>query len=313
MPALTGGKKGEKYGSAGVFTADFVGMRSELDLVAPFTRSKNNPVANDFIGVSYALEGFGNDWDGAAWASSIGARKANLSGSPRGPVARNIEAEDVLGSGSKTGQPEPRSGRLSVSSASAATNVASLRALIAAEFGADRVELLERAGVLRLSAAPPAGTPSNAAGASANGRIDLFAGNNAPGSVAVAYHEALHATLQESIGKPAFDALMVRLGRIEANAKDGSAVNKFFAKAADRIPDGTPAKDRSEELACYAVEEYQRAKESMPSSISGWAKDFIATLRAGLAKALGAAGILPKDQAALLADPATLSAHLCTR
>ena len=93
---------------------------------------------------------------------------------------------------------------------------------------------------------------------------------------------------------------------IVAASRAGSAVDKFFAAAVDRIPENTPRAERTAELASYAVEAYQRNRETMPSIIRKWVEDFIAALRAGLAAALRAANVAPAVRARLIADPAVL-------
>ena len=180
------------------------------------------------------------------------------------------------------------------------TSPADLRSALEAEFGADTIAALEQAGLLTIGGKPGAALPADVAGVTDNGRIGLFAANTPTGSTAVAYHEALHATLRASIGDAAFDALMARMPALAADNKT------FFAEAAERVPADTPAAVRNQELASYAVEQYQHARESMPAGVRQWVQDFIAALRAGLARALQAAGVGLKLRTQLLGNAAVL-------
>jgi hypothetical protein len=187
------------------------------------------------------------------------------------------------------------------------TSPEALRSTLEAEFGAGVVAALERAGLLNIEQTPRAGMPSDVAGATTrDGSIALFGDNTAPGSAAVAYHEALHATLRATIGDAAYDALMARLGRLQARAAADGPINRFFAEAVARIPADTPGAERAEELAAYAVEQYQLDREKMPSVVRRWVEDFMAAIRAGLAKALRSLGVGVGAQARLLASPAVL-------
>lgn len=173
-----------------------------------------------------------------------------------------------------------------------------LRQALSAEFGADTVAALESAGLLNIADTPRAGIPSDVAGESDGSSISLYADNTAAGSTAVAYHEAVHAALRQAIGDEAFDALMARVPMlVKANTK-------WFADA--QIPADTPANLRNEELAAYAVQAVQQARESAPSGVQAWVRDFIAALKAGIAKALQAAGVGMKIRVKLMSDAAVL-------
>jgi hypothetical protein len=186
-------------------------------------------------------------------------------------------------------------------------SAADLRTALEAEFSPEAIGVLEQAGLLTIADRPGRGMPADAAGVTQNGTIGLFAANTTQGSTAVAYHEALHATLRATVGEATYTALMDRLAKIDALAKSpDSAVNRFFKQAAGRIPDDVTGEARLEELAAYSVEQYQADRERVPSTLRRWVEDLMAALRAGLAKALQAAGIGMKLRAKLLADPATL-------
>lgn len=175
-----------------------------------------------------------------------------------------------------------------------------LRAALESEFGADTISALERAGLLTIADKPAANMPQDAAGVTESGRIGLFADNTAPGSTAVAYHEALHATLRRMIGDAAFEALMRRMPLLAAGNR------KWFAEASGRIPADTSKAARNSELASYAVEQYQLAREAMPTGVRKWVQDLIAAIKVGLGKALQAAGVGLKLRVRLLSDAAVL-------
>jgi hypothetical protein len=190
--------------------------------------------------------------------------------------------------------------RAALSETVGATTAADLRAAVAAELGEPYTKALEDAGLLYIANVPLPGMPRNAAGVTRQGEIGLFAANTPAGSTAVLYHEALHATLRESIGDAAYTALMERMGKLAAMHKP------FFAEAAERIPADTAAWARDEELAAYAVEAVQRNRENIPAGVRKWVADFIAALKAGIAKALQAANIGLALRVRLLSDAAVL-------
>ncbi|MDR3158610.1 MAG: hypothetical protein LBU11_06295 [Zoogloeaceae bacterium] len=96
-------------------------------------------------------------------------------------------------------------------------------------------------------------------------------------------HEGWHMfldALKHQNGK-AHKTMMNRLAFI---AKSKGEIGQWFEKAKARIP----ARDRRSEevylneLAAYAIEEYERAPRSLPQAIVKWVQDFIAEIRAAL-------------------------------
>lgn len=211
--------------------------------------------------------------------------------------ARNFKdnAKQILGIGTQN----PESPKLSRAAGRGATQE-SLRAALNAEFGADAVAALEAAGLLRITDLPPGNLPSDTAGVSLGGEIGLFAANTPAGSTAVAYHEALHTVLRQAIGDQAFEALMARMPTLALGNK------QWFKEAVERIPRDTAAADRNNELAAYALESYQRARETTPKGVRRWVEDFLAALKAGLARALKAANVGLRLRVKLLSDAKVL-------
>jgi hypothetical protein len=76
---------------------------------------------------------------------------------------------------------------------------------------------------------------------------------------------------------------MNRLSLIDKALKNGSA-GKWFREAEERIP----AKDRADretylnELAAYAIEQYENAPRSLPQAVAKWVQDFIAQVKTWL-------------------------------
>jgi N12 class adenine-specific DNA methylase len=250
----------------------------------------------------------------AVWpkAGELAEKRARLTEvatqlSSAGPAATDTEPDGASTNRAQTGAPEANETDVLYSrGAAGGTKTQSLRAALEAEFSPETISTLERAGLLAIANRPSLGMPADAAGATQAGGISLFAANTAPGSVAVAYHEALHATLRQTIGDDAFGILMARLGKIERMAQKGGDVSRFFVRAAGRIPAETRGQDRLEELAAYAVEAYQADRESLPAGIMRWVADLLAALRAGLVRAMRAAKIPHSITVRVLADPATL-------
>ena len=243
---------------------------------------------------------------------STGGERADDTTSERMPYPRDAEREamakafDVLVGELKTRETETGVAMYSQGDG-AGTSREALRQALESEFGPDTIDALERAGLLTISDRPLANMPADAAGATADGKIALFSGNIDPGSAAVAYHEALHATLRTTIGEDEYARLMARMTAIGSMARKGNTnISRFFAEAEQAIPKNTPAAIRAEELAAYAVERYQADRESVPAAIRRWVEDLIAAIRAGLARALRAANIAPALRLRLLADPAVL-------
>jgi hypothetical protein len=112
-------------------------------------------------------------------------------------------------------------------------------------------------------------------------------------------HEGLHIFLDalEHRDSEAHKRLMKRLAAIEKMAKSplgkGGKAREWFELALDRIPEADRTNDavRLNELAAYAIEEYERAPRSLPQAMLKWVEDFIASIRTALMRH----GFTPKN------------------
>ncbi|MDR1367102.1 MAG: hypothetical protein LBJ76_00085, partial [Candidatus Accumulibacter sp.] len=119
--------------------------------------------------------------------------------------------------------------------------------------------------------------------------VHLIAENLSPNEVkGTLLHEFWHKALKamKLAGDPAYQKLMDRLERIEKLADSpisrGGKVEEWFRKAAERIPeaDRSDKVTRLNELAAYAITEYENAPRSLPKTIAKWVRDFLAAIRA---------------------------------
>ncbi|MDR1613129.1 MAG: hypothetical protein LBT97_10175, partial [Planctomycetota bacterium] len=119
--------------------------------------------------------------------------------------------------------------------------------------------------------------------------VHLIAENLSPDEAAgTLLHEFWHKALKAmGLNKhPAYEKLMTRLERIEKLANSptgrGGKVEEWFRKAADRLPesDRGDREKRLNELAAYAITEYETAPRSLPQTIKKWVEDFLAAIRA---------------------------------
>ena len=132
-----------------------------------------------------------------------------------------------------------------------------------------------------------------------DGRVYLIEDSISEGSEeGVILHEAFHAMAKEAIGEKAWSALMGRMNDLIANSKE-----EWVKKAIERATKADTPKDlMAEEVAAYAIEDYANA----PASIRKWVDDFIAAIKAAIAKI---AAKMPGGEAVfakMAADPAVL-------
>ncbi|MDR2364579.1 MAG: LPD5 domain-containing protein [Zoogloeaceae bacterium] len=118
------------------------------------------------------------------------------------------------------------------------------------------------------------------------GKIHLVAPWIQKGTVASKLgHEGWHMfldALKHQDGK-AHRTMMNRLALI-SKSKRGD-ISLWFEKAKARIPDRDKTRGEAvylNELAAYAIEEYERAPRSLPQAVAKWVQDFIASIRAAL-------------------------------
>jgi hypothetical protein len=126
--------------------------------------------------------------------------------------------------------------------------------------------------------------------------VHLVAGNLSPDEAAgTLLHEFWHKALKAMnlAGDPAYAKLRNRLRFIERAAKNGET-GAWFRRAYARIPeaDRNDPEKRFNELAAYAITEYENAPRSLPQAIAKWVQDFLAAVRAFLFQKTGT---LPKN------------------
>lgn len=113
-----------------------------------------------------------------------------------------------------------------------------------------------------------------------DGRVTLVLNNLTQQNFdAVLQHEGLHSTLENLVGADTYAKLMAKLDTL---LKAGKGTN--WAKAAEaRVPNNTPAGQRLEEVAAYAVEIAAQAGVD-PNPLTRWARDFMSAIRAAIIK-----------------------------
>lgn len=113
-----------------------------------------------------------------------------------------------------------------------------------------------------------------------DGRITLLLDNIRNGDLgAVLQHEAIHSTLKALVGEKTYAQLMDRINKLIETGTGSTWLNDALVA----VPQGTPAENRAEEVAGYAVEQYTKgAPESNP--LVKWAKDFMSAIRTGILK-----------------------------
>jgi hypothetical protein len=171
--------------------------------------------------------------------------------------------------------------------------VAAVTAEIDKSLGAGTAERLQQAGLLVIHE-KPSGLPADTKDAQGffdpkTGKIHLIAANIAQGKgAALLEHEGWHRFLDGMKDTPAHTRLMNRLRLIEKAAKNGQA-EKWFQQAAERIPgsDKTNESRRLNELAAYAIEQYESAPRSLPQAVAKWVQDFIANVKTWMEANLG--------------------------
>jgi hypothetical protein len=127
--------------------------------------------------------------------------------------------------------------------------------------------------------------------------VHLIAENLSPDEVTgTLLHEFWHKALKAMnlAGDPAYTKLRNRLRMIEKLAGQRGPVSEWFQRAYDRIPEADrndPGKSFNE-LAAYAITEYENAPRTLPQAIAKWVQDFLAAVRAFLIRKTG---YMPKN------------------
>ena len=183
----------------------------------------------------------------------------------------------------------------------------SVRKELADMLGAGRLARLERMGLVKIHQSifdmPLGGQKYLDAWGWFDGKtMHLVAGNmeagQAPGVFA---HEAWHRMLYslKMDASPLFKQIMDRLADIE---RRGGAVT-WFKEANAAIPEEDRQSDemRLNELAAYAIQQYEERPASLPAAVRKWVLDLVSSVRAFFMAKLGwvQADLAPSDLAAL--------------
>ena len=132
---------------------------------------------------------------------------------------------------------------------------------------------------------------------------------------AVTLHELFHRSGEALIGTEQWGKMMGRLGSLynQSETSTGRA-REFFDRARDRVAaakqqGAVATRMEVEEFGAYAIEEYERAPDSLPAAIRKWVEDFIGLVKAWAVKAFGKqVGQITPAQLAALAKMAALDA-----
>ena len=120
-----------------------------------------------------------------------------------------------------------------------------------------------------------------------DGTIHLVTGNLRRNNArAVLLHELFHSDVKPLIGAEKWGDMMGRLGSLYRQSEQSSGKAKeFFDRARERVEKAkakgaVPIRMEVEEFAAYAIEEYERAPDSLPAAIRKWVEDFIGMVKA---------------------------------
>lgn len=110
---------------------------------------------------------------------------------------------------------------------------------------------------------------------------------------AVMLHEMFHKGAESLIGTAEWGKLMGRMGSLYRQSEQSTGKAKeFFDRARERVAaakrqGAVATRMEVEEFAAYAIEEYERAPESLPAAIRKWVEDLIGYVKAWMVKRYG--------------------------
>ena len=110
---------------------------------------------------------------------------------------------------------------------------------------------------------------------------------------AVALHEMFHRGGERLIGTVEWGKLMGRLGSLRRQAeKSNGKAREFYARAEARVQSAraqgaVSIRMENEEFGAYAIEEYERARQTLPAVIRKWVEDLIGMVKAWAIKSYG--------------------------
>lgn len=128
----------------------------------------------------------------------------------------------------------------------------------------------------------------------ANGQIHLVASAlQQDNALPVLLHEMFHKGGERLVGSRSWNNLMGRLGSLYRQSENSSGkAREFFDRARERVAvakrqGAVSTKMEVEEFGAYAIEEWERAPDSLPAAIKKWVEDFIGTLKAHILERWG--------------------------
>lgn len=156
-------------------------------------------------------------------------------------------------------------------------------------------------GVVVLHGGPsklPRGIGKNINGVQAvttpDGKIHMVASNLTPRTaLPVMLHEAFHQGGEKLIGTKEWGNLMGRLGSLYRQSENSKGkAREFFDRARVRVEAARKkgAVGRAmevEEFAAYAIEEYEKAPDSLPAALRKWVEDLIGLVKTWMVKRFG--------------------------
>jgi N12 class adenine-specific DNA methylase len=127
-----------------------------------------------------------------------------------------------------------------------------------------------------------------------DGKVHLVASAlSADTARGVMLHEAFHQGAEKLIGSAEWGKLMGRMGSLYRQSEQSTGrAREFFDKARDRVASAkrqgaVSTRMEVEEFAAYAIEEYERAPDSLPAAVRKWVEDMIGLVKAWLVKSYG--------------------------
>jgi N12 class adenine-specific DNA methylase len=110
---------------------------------------------------------------------------------------------------------------------------------------------------------------------------------------AVMLHEMFHKGGERLIGSVEWSKLMGRLGTLYRQSEQSTGrAREFFDRARARVAaakrqGAVATRMEVEEFAAYAIEEYERAPQSLPAAIRKWVEDLIGLVKSWMVKSYG--------------------------
>lgn len=233
--------------------------------------AKPNQEGRVFIGTAEDEAAIRLDWNGQAKAWLVSAYEKHPDLSAAADPRASMRSETIK---ARTG-----------------LDVAGLnRAVTAGAIGPAIQDMIDRGGIVLhrdASTLPAKGARSVQAVTLENGQIHLVASAlTAENARAVMLHEMFHRGAEPLVGSREWGNLMGRMGSLYRQSEQSSGkAREFFDRARARVAaakrqGAVSTRMEVEEFAAYAIEEWERAPDSLPAAIRKWVEDFIGALKA---------------------------------